>query len=188
MLNSLCLWILNFPTILLTLGALYVILLCILVIKLLTSAAISKLSSHSVYLFHFRRFSAVHPSSLGWIKFRNRNMNLYSAFMPSERNTSYTFNAEGLECVLKALNVHTLLRGHQPFLRGYYENVPRKCYTVHTAPCSRDPLFAGAAFLCRREGSSFTVTARSHQVQPDWILVEKCMQAEKMLIKAFASE
>uniref|UniRef100_A0A0M3HZH8 Serine/threonine-protein phosphatase n=1 Tax=Ascaris lumbricoides TaxID=6252 RepID=A0A0M3HZH8_ASCLU len=111
-----------------------------------------------------------------------------SAFMPSERNTSYTFNAEGLECVLKALNVHTLLRGHQPFLRGYYENVPRKCYTVHTAPCSRDPLFAGAAFLCRREGSSFTVTARSHQVQPDWILVEKCMQAEKMLIKAFASE
>ncbi|VDM41784.1 unnamed protein product [Toxocara canis] len=94
-------------------------------------------------------------------------------FMPSERYTSYSFNAEGLECVLKALNVKVLLRGHQPFLNGYLENIPQKCYTVHTAPCSRDPFFSGAAFLCSKDGDGYAVVTHTHRVLPDRALVEK---------------
>ncbi|KHN79880.1 Serine/threonine-protein phosphatase PP1 [Toxocara canis] len=109
-------------------------------------------------------------------------------FMPSERCTSYNFNAEGLECVLKALNAKVLLRGHQPFLNGYRENIPHKCFTVHSAPCLRDPLFSGAAFLCSKDGDGYAVVTHIHRVLPDRALVEKCMQAEKMLSDAFASE
>ncbi|VDM50856.1 unnamed protein product [Toxocara canis] len=105
-----------------------------------------------------------------------------------DRCTSYNFNAEGLECVLKALNAKVLLRGHQPFLNGYRENIPHKCFTVHSAPCLRDPLFSGAAFLCSKDGDGYAVVTHIHRVLPDRALVEKCMQAEKMLSDAFASE
>ncbi|VDM49205.1 unnamed protein product [Toxocara canis] len=75
-------------------------------------------------------------------------------FVPSERDVSYSFNEEGLDAVLGALQVCTLVRGHYHGQNGYVELLPTKCYAIGTATDPRNKDVTGAVLGIRRDISN----------------------------------
>lgn len=60
---------------------------------------------------------------------------LKKAFAVSRRGCGYMFSREGLGAVLEALNLKTLIRGHEMYMHGTTRNFEDdSCVTVHTAP------------------------------------------------------
>uniref|UniRef100_A0A0K0E6H3 Serine/threonine-protein phosphatase n=1 Tax=Strongyloides stercoralis TaxID=6248 RepID=A0A0K0E6H3_STRER len=57
-------------------------------------------------------------------------------FYPSKRGCGYAFSREGLEAIMKYLNVSMIIRGHQTSSEGFVEEYKGICYTVHSKPSS----------------------------------------------------
>uniref|UniRef100_A0A0K0E6S5 Serine/threonine-protein phosphatase n=1 Tax=Strongyloides stercoralis TaxID=6248 RepID=A0A0K0E6S5_STRER len=58
-------------------------------------------------------------------------------FCPSNRGCGFAFSKEGLEEIMKCLNVSMIVRGHQTSSKGFVEEYKSICYTIHSKPSSR---------------------------------------------------
>uniref|UniRef100_A0A1I7VHR5 SER_THR_PHOSPHATASE domain-containing protein n=1 Tax=Loa loa TaxID=7209 RepID=A0A1I7VHR5_LOALO len=94
-------------------------------------------------------------------------------FNLSERGCCYSFNREALHAVLRALNVHTLIRGHQIIPEGILDNFDDgSCITVHTA--TRESIgcnASGTIKIARKDDGKFVMEKRIAKIKSKKALV-----------------
>ncbi|CEF66600.1 Serine/threonine-protein phosphatase 5 [Strongyloides ratti] len=66
----------------------------------------------------------------------NKNDHFSKYFCPSKRGCGFAYSREGLEIIMKYLNVSMIVRGHQTSSEGFVEEYKDICYTVHSKPSS----------------------------------------------------
>ncbi|VBB34310.1 unnamed protein product [Acanthocheilonema viteae] len=85
----------------------------------------------------------------------------------SERGCCYSFNREALHAVLRALNVHILIRGHQVIPEGILDNFgDGSCITVHTA--TRESIgcnASGTLKILRKDDGKFVMEKRIAKIK-----------------------
>nr|CRZ23129.1 Bm9015 [Brugia malayi] len=92
--------------------------------------------------------------------------NQRSPFDLSERGCCYSFNREALHAVLRALNVRTLIRGHQIIPEGILDNFgDGSCITVHTATReSAGCNSSGTIKIVRKDDGKFVMEKRMAKI------------------------
>uniref|UniRef100_A0A0N4ZGB8 Serine/threonine-protein phosphatase n=1 Tax=Parastrongyloides trichosuri TaxID=131310 RepID=A0A0N4ZGB8_PARTI len=68
-------------------------------------------------------------------------------FTPSKRGCGFAYSREGLDGILKCLNVTMVVRGHQTSREGFVEEYKNMCYTIHSKPSSRSNCLASSCIL-----------------------------------------
>ncbi|CEF66271.1 Serine/threonine-protein phosphatase 5 [Strongyloides ratti] len=68
-------------------------------------------------------------------------------FCPSKRGCGFAYSKEGLEEIMKCLNVSMVVRGHQTSSKGFVEEYKGICYTIHSKPSSTYDSFGSSCLL-----------------------------------------
>uniref|UniRef100_A0A0N5BFU3 Serine/threonine-protein phosphatase n=1 Tax=Strongyloides papillosus TaxID=174720 RepID=A0A0N5BFU3_STREA len=68
-------------------------------------------------------------------------------FAVSKRGCGFAYSQEGLEAIMKCLNVNMIVRGHQTSKEGFVEEYKNRCYTIHSKPSSRENAFGSSCLL-----------------------------------------
>ncbi|VDM92416.1 unnamed protein product [Litomosoides sigmodontis] len=95
-------------------------------------------------------------------------------FDVSERGCCFSFNREALHAVLRALNVRTLIRGHQIIPEGILDNFgDGSCITVHTATRESAGCNAsGTIKIIRRDDGRFVMEKRIAKIKSKKTIVD----------------
>ncbi|CEF64875.1 Serine/threonine-protein phosphatase 5 [Strongyloides ratti] len=68
-------------------------------------------------------------------------------FGVSKRGCGFVYSKEGLEVIMKCLNVSMVIRGHQTSREGFVEEYKNICYTVHSKPRCKSNSFGSSCLL-----------------------------------------
>lgn len=106
-------------------------------------------------------------------------------FEMNPRGIGFRFNQEALHMVLRALNVHTLIRGHQINHEGVLDNFgDGSCITVHTATREDEGYNAsGTIKIIRDSDGEFVIERRVIEIK-NRIMTDLCDAVNKMLCES----
>ncbi|VDN05936.1 unnamed protein product [Thelazia callipaeda] len=104
----------------------------------------------------------------------------------SARGCCYSFNQEALHSVLRALNVHTLIRGHQIVPEGILDNFgDGSCLTVHTATRESDGyVSSGTLKIIRDDNGDFVICKRMIEITTKADMEDLCNIVYVILCKS----
>uniref|UniRef100_A0A913HU59 Serine/threonine-protein phosphatase n=1 Tax=Strongyloides stercoralis TaxID=6248 RepID=A0A913HU59_STRER len=78
-------------------------------------------------------------------------------FSVSKRGCGFVYSKEGLEGIMKCLNVSIVIRGHQTSREGFVEEYKNICYTIHSKPRCKNDSFGSSCLLSLDNNGNVTI-------------------------------
>uniref|UniRef100_A0A0N5BI46 Serine/threonine-protein phosphatase n=1 Tax=Strongyloides papillosus TaxID=174720 RepID=A0A0N5BI46_STREA len=114
----------------------------------------------------------------------NKKDNFSKFFAPSKRGCGYAYSKEGLENIMKYINVSKIIRGHQTSNEGFVEEYKNICYTVHSKPSSCTTTAYGSACQLSLDANNNAVVKQlKYKLDMDKNVIIKALEKFKNLWK-----